>query len=216
MRKPLLPFKSKLYAIVDVNTHKEPLDFVNKLLLAGAQVIQLRDKSSEQTNLYDVAMEALLQSRRLLEQCGRVVKIIINDHLDICLRTGADGLHIGQDDCSPQTARSILGPEKIIGLSTHGTQQVANAPFAQLDYLGYGPIFPTSTKPDAAPELGLDSLIAATKLSPLPIVAIGGISEESAPKVLAAGASSVAMISALTNCRNLPALIAAIENYSTA
>jgi thiamine-phosphate pyrophosphorylase len=126
------------------------------------------------------------------------VKIIINDQADLALILGADGVHLGQDDIPPELARQLLGPDSIIGYSTHSIEQAKRATMLPISYLAIGPVFSTSTKSDTAAEVGLAGVRAVKEIAgKLPVVAIGGISEARIPEVLAAGADSVAVISAV-------------------
>ena len=126
------------------------------------------------------------------------VQLIINDRVDIALAAGGAGVHLGQDDLSPEAARKLLGPQAIIGYSTHNVAQAISATKLPIDYLAIGPIFSTTTKIDTAPVLGLEGLKAVRRaIGDLPLVAIGGITLTNAREVIDAGADSVAVISAL-------------------
>ena len=130
------------------------------------------------------------------EQCG--VRLIINDRVDVALAVGANGVHLGQDDMPPDAARELLGPKAVVGYSTHNIEQAIEASKLPIDYLAIGPIFPTSTKSDTAPVLGLEGLRTVRQtIGDLPLVAIAGITQANAPDVIQAGADSVAVISAL-------------------
>lgn len=133
--------------------------------------------------------------------------LIVNDRCDLAMAVNADGVHLGQDDLPIVYARQLLGPEKIIGLSTHNAAQVSEAVAAQPDYLGFGPIFGTSTKTDHDPVVGLEGLRAARALTRLPMFAIGGITAESVAEIMAAGADGVAVISAILKAADLDAAI---------
>ncbi|MEP7337548.1 MAG: thiamine phosphate synthase [Acidobacteriota bacterium] len=182
----------KLYAITDCQlsncTHEE---IVRMMLAGGARLIQLRDKDASARELLDAARKCLL----LTQAAG--AKLIINDRVDVALTANADGVHLGQEDLSVQEAREILGEDKIIGISTHSSDQFRAALETSADYIAVGPIFPTKTKENPAPVVGLDLVREARKLTDRPIVAIGGITLERAAEVMAAGADSVAVISAL-------------------
>jgi thiamine-phosphate pyrophosphorylase len=126
------------------------------------------------------------------------VQLIINDRADIALAVSADGVHLGQDDMPPDAARKLLGPNAIIGYSTHNIEQAIAATKLPIDYLAIGPIFATTTKTDTAPVLGLDGLTAVRRaIGTFPLVAIGGITHANARQVIQAGADSVAVISAV-------------------
>jgi thiamine-phosphate pyrophosphorylase len=182
----------KLYAITDRQwsncAHEE---IVRMLLSGGARFIQLRDKEASARELLDQAMACL----KLTRNSG--AKLIINDRVDVALIAEADGVHLGQDDLSVAEAREILGPDKIIGVSTHSIAQFRAALETSADYIAVGPVYPTRTKENSAAVVGLKLVREARKLADRPLVAIGGINHRRAPKVIAAGADSVAVISAL-------------------
>jgi thiamine-phosphate pyrophosphorylase len=157
----------------------------------GATMVQLRDDDTPATELVELArrLKAVLAPAR--------VPLIVNNRLDVALAAGADGLHVGQADTPPREARARLGPEPILGLSVTDPAQLAAVDPALVDYLGVGPIFATSTKPDAAPAMGLSGLAATRAGTALPIVAIGGIDLSNAAAVVRAGADGVAVVSAI-------------------
>jgi thiamine-phosphate pyrophosphorylase len=132
------------------------------------------------------------------------VQLIINDRVDIALAAGADGVHLGQDDLPPEAARKLLGPQAIIGYSTHNVEQAISATKLPIDYLAIGPIFSTTTKSDTAPVLGLEGLRAVRRaIGEFPLAAIGGITLNNARAVIDAGADSVAVISALLSAADI-------------
>jgi len=133
-------------------------------------------------------------------ECG--VQVLVNDRVDLAEAVGADGVHVGQDDLPPEAARRLLGPDAIIGYSTHNVEQAREAATLPISYLAIGPIFRTTSKTDTSPVLGLDGLRAVrAAIGPLPLVAIGGITHANARSVIEAGADSVAVISALLSNR---------------
>lgn len=182
----------KLYAITDCQlsnlTHEE---IVTKLLAGGARFIQLRDKEASSREMLDQARACL----KLTRETGAT--LIINDRVDVALTAGADGVHLGQDDMAVADAREILGADKIIGVSTHSISQFRAALETSANYIVVGPVYQTTTKENADPVVGLELVREAKKLADRPLVAIGGITTRRAPKVIAAGADSVAAISAL-------------------
>jgi len=130
------------------------------------------------------------------EQSG--VQLIINDRVDVALAVGAAGVHLGQNDLPPEAARKLLGPAAILGYSTHTVDQALEAVKLPIDYLAIGPIFPTTSKTDTFPVLGLEGLRAVRRaIREFPLVAIGGITHANARDAIQAGADSVAVISAL-------------------
>jgi len=183
----------KIYPITDSRitklTHAEQ---VQKLIEGGAEIIQLRDKHASPKDFYESAREALIIARK------RNVKIIINDRVDIALALKADGVHLGQDDLPPESARVILGDRAIIGFSTHNLKQVVNAINLPIDYLAIGPVYATRTKENPEEIVGLEGVNEVRKaVGDFPLVAIGGITSENFRAVLEAGANSVAIISGL-------------------
>jgi thiamine-phosphate pyrophosphorylase len=186
-------FPSPLYTIADTLARPD-LSFVElakKLCTGGARLLQLRVKDLPTREFLTIAHEV----RLICQQAGCL--LLINDRADIALAVDADGVHIGQEDLPLAAARTVLGPHKIIGVSTHDADQAVTAERGGADYLGFGPLFGTNTKATGYTARGLDQLRAIRVLVRLPIVAIGGITVERAPSALAAGADAVAMISDL-------------------
>ena len=183
----------KIYPITDAQlsglSHAEQ---VARLIEGGASLIQLRDKLSAPREFYREAAAALQIAR------DHGARLIINDRVDIALALKADGVHLGQTDIPVAAARRLLGKEAIIGFSTHNIEQAKLATNLPVDYLAFGPIFPTSTKENPEPVAGLVALSeVATSKGSLPLVAIGGITLENAREVLKAGADTVAVIAEL-------------------
>ena len=164
---------------------------VTRLADGGATLIQLRDKQASALEFYEQAKTALEIANK------RGVQLIINDRVDIALALGA-GVHLGQGDLPPEAARRLLGDEAIIGYSTHSLSQIEQAAKLPVDYLAIGPIFPTVTKENPDPVIGLDGVkLAREVLGGGSLVGIGGISYANALSVIEAGADSVALIQAL-------------------
>jgi len=182
-----------VYAITDRDmagglTHAE---IGERLIEGGVRVIQLRDK----TTPYEILVE---DARRLTALARpRGVSIIMNDNPYLTRDADADGVHLGQNDCPVEIARDIIGPEKIIGLSTHTRLQALRAQELDVDYIGLGPIFTTNTKRQGYLPLGLATIRWAAEKLRVPFVAIGGITTERIADVFAAGARHCAMISAI-------------------
>lgn len=193
MSSPRLP---KLYAITDTRlsglSHAEQ---VVRLAAGGATFIQLREKHASPREFYREAAAAVAAAR------ARGVRIIVNDRADIALAARADGVHLGQDDLEPAAARRLLGSRFIIGYSTHNLAQLEEGAQLPVDYIAFGPVFPTLTKENPDPLVGLEELRRArAALAPaIPLVAIGGVTHKNAPAALAAGADAVAVISALVS-----------------
>jgi thiamine-phosphate pyrophosphorylase len=178
-----------LYAILDPVFAPAPLaEFVLKLADAGVELIQLRDKHSTARKVHAEAADLVAR----LSPSG--VRIIVNDRPDIAAIVGAGGVHVGQDDLPVEDARRICGPSRWVGISTHNLDQFREASRTSADYIDVGPIFPTVAKENPDPVVGIDFVRAARRLTSMPIVAIGGITVESAADVFRAGADSVAVI----------------------
>ena len=183
----------KIYPITDTAlsslSHAEQ---VTRLIAGGATLIQLREKNNSVRAFSADASEAI----RIAHSAG--ANIIINDRVDVALALGADGVHLGQTDMPVTAARRLLGNDAIIGFSTHNIHQVSAALDLPIDYLAFGPVFPTQSKHNPDPVAGLDGLGLIKSISGrLPVVAIGGIDESNVVKVLSAGADSAAIISAI-------------------
>jgi thiamine-phosphate pyrophosphorylase len=170
---------------------------------AGVRVIQYRDKEAEAAAVRAEAREL----RRLCRQC----LFLINDYVEVALDVEADGVHLGQEDMPLPKARRLLGPGKIIGVTVNTVEQALTAARQGADYLGVSPIFATRTKPDAGEPAGLDLLREIRRRVRLPLVAIGGITLENAPAVIAAGADGLCAISAVVTQPDVAAAIQAFQ-----
>ena len=184
----------RLYPILDVDLCRErgiePLALLAAFLAGGARFIQLRDKTSSGGERLAMA-DTLV---RLAHAAG--ARLVINDRADVARMSGADGVHVGQDDLPVEDVRRIVGPDAIVGLSTHDEAQIDAAARTSASYIAVGPIYGTATKDTGYTARGLDLVRRAAAVG-RPVVAIGGITLERAPEVLAAGAASVAVISGL-------------------
>jgi thiamine-phosphate pyrophosphorylase len=198
----------KLHAILDVDVAARAgwsfSDLAQAFLDGGAPLIQLRAKQ--------------LSSEAFLQLCDLVVElahpygttIIVNDRADLARMSGASGVHVGQDDLAPAAARAVLGEHRLLGYSTHTIAQVEAAMMEPVDYIAVGPIFGTRTKATGYDAVGLELVAgAARRTEGRPVVAIGGITLETAPSVIAAGASGVAVISDLLTGGDPSAQVAA-------
>jgi thiamine-phosphate pyrophosphorylase len=181
-----------LYAILDPDFSSLPLpDLAETLADAGVKLVQLRDKHA-------TARKVCADSRLLIDRvAGRGVRVVVNDRADIAAMVGASGVHVGQDDLPVEEARKICGNSCWVGVSTHNIEQLRAADLTSADYIAVGPVFQTSTKENPDPVVGLELVRAARKLTRKPLVAIGGITIQSAGAVFRAGADSVAVISDL-------------------
>lgn len=178
-----------LYAILDPNVSSTPLPkLAETLAAAGVTLMQLRDKRSAPAGIHAQARElaAFLAPRG--------VRFILNDRPDIASLCGADGVHVGQEDLLVEDARKICNSPQWVGVSTHNLQQLRAADRTSADYIAVGPIFPTGTKENPDPVVGIEFLRAAREMTRKPLVAIGGITLESSAEVFRAGADSVAII----------------------
>ena len=181
-----------LYAILDTGYVDEArAEHVTAALLdGGAGILQLRAKNWPMARVAHLA-------QRLLPLCrASGVPFIINDHPHIARDVGADGVHIGQDDGSLESVRAVVGPNMVVGRSTHSVDQAVAAAAEGFDYLGFGPLFPTATKP-GRPAIGMDHLAVVHERIQIPIFAIGGVNLQTLEPVLAAGAKRVVIVSAL-------------------
>jgi thiamine-phosphate pyrophosphorylase len=186
----LLP---RLYPILDIGCFPNAdamFTAAEELAAAGCTLLQYRNKSGNARLMLD-------QARELRARLGAGVKLIMNDRADLCLAADFDGLHVGQDDLSPDSARSIIGPARWLGVSTHNPEQPAEADKTSVDYLAIGPVFATRSKANPDPVVGLEGIRRARELTGKPLVAIGGITRANAQSVIEAGADAVAVISDL-------------------
>ncbi len=162
------------------------------LFAAGVRWVQYRDKLASDAEV--VARMRRLRAMFPAENCV----LLLNDRVHLCADIGADGVHVGQEDLPPEQARQLIGPEVLLGVSTHNVDQMRTAVDTGVaDYLAIGPVFATGSKRNPDPVVGLDGVRAARAITRLPLVAIGGITRETAAGVLAAGADAVAVISGL-------------------
>jgi len=183
----------KLYPILDPACFDDAAGMfaaAEELAAAGITLLQYRNKSGNARLMFD-------EARELKRRVGERVKLIMNDRADLCLAAGFDGLHLGQDDLSPESARHIIGDARWLGVSTHNPEQLAEADRTSANYLAIGPIFATNSKANPDPVVGLEGLRRARKSTRKPLVAIGGITRANARSVIDAGADSVALISDL-------------------
>jgi thiamine-phosphate pyrophosphorylase len=191
-----------LYAIVDpLDTGRTPHELAAALLAGGARLLQLRLKDVASGDLL-VAARAV---RSLTTRAGAL--LLVNDRPDVARAAGADGVHLGQDDVPVAVARTVLGPGALVGVSTHDVEQARSAAAAGADYLGVGPVFATASKRDALAPQGLDLVRAVRAAVSLPLVAIGGVTPDTAAAVRAAGADAVAMIGALVRSPDVAAAV---------
>ena len=183
----------RLYAILDTSCFPDSqalFSAAEELVAGGVTLLQYRNKSAN-------AGEMLEQARELKRRLGGSVKLIMNDRADLCLAAGFDGVHIGQEDLSPEGARKVIGEHLWLGLSTHNPEQMHEAAKSSADYVAIGPVFATASKANPDPVVGLEGVRQARSLTRKPLVAIGGINRANCRSVIEAGADSVAVISDL-------------------
>jgi thiamine-phosphate pyrophosphorylase len=183
----------RLYAILDRSCFPDSealFSTAEELLAGGVTVLQYRNKDGN-------ARQMLEQARELKLRLGGSVKLIMNDRADLCLAAGFDGVHVGQDDLSAEGARRVIGDSLWLGVSTHNPEQVKQAEKPSVDYIAIGPVFPTVSKADPDPAIGLEGIRKARALTRKPLVAIGGINRANCQSVIEAGADSAAVISDL-------------------
>jgi thiamine-phosphate diphosphorylase len=195
-----LPGIFPLYFVTDgnLNAGRSKFDVIAAALRGGARLIQFRDK-----NLSDEVFEA--EAREVLKLCrAHGATLIINDHVEIAARIGADGVHLGQEDMSPVEARRILGPDAIIGLSTHDESEVLAAQELPVSNINIGPMFPTNTK-DHLHALGLDEVLRLSKLTRHPWTTMGGIKRHHLPEIFHSGVCTVSMVTEISLAEDVEA-----------
>ncbi len=202
------PLLQGLYLILDpsVCPARSLVDILKEAAEAGVRLFQYRDKRASMREAYHQATAL----RRAAADGGAL--FIVNDRCDLASAVDADGVHLGQTDLPPVEARALLGPDKIIGVSTHTPHQVKEAAAGGPDYLGFGPLFATGTKREHEAVVGIEGLRAVRPLTVLPLFAIGGITLDTAGQVQQAGADGVAVISAILNA---PDIAQAIRDFLT-
>jgi thiamine-phosphate pyrophosphorylase len=186
-------FLPRLYPILDVACFPNAAEMfaaAEELAAAGCTLLQYRNKSGSGRQMLD-------EARELRARLGANVTLIMNDRADLCLAADFHGLHVGQDDLSPESARRIIGPDRWLGVSTHNPEQLTEADKTSADYLAIGPVFATTSKANPDPVVGLEGIRRAREFTRKPLVAIGGITRGNARSVIEAGADAVAVISDL-------------------
>lgn len=183
----------RLYLITDPGLCADigVVETVRRAVAGGVTMVQLRDKHATTAQRVELA-RALMETLK-----GTGIPLIINDDVEAAIVSGADGAHIGQSDASPQKARALLGPDRILGLSCETPQSVAAAYGAPVDYLGLGPIFATGTKSDHERPIGMAGLATLTAATDFPTVAIGGLNASHVDAVMTAGADGLSVVSAI-------------------
>ena len=189
----------KLHILTDtvLQSRFSHMEITRLAIAGGADTIQYRQKSGSTREMIEIARNM----KRLCSEAG--VTFIVNDRLDVAIAAEADGVHLGQDDFPIPMARELLGKGRIIGGSAATLDEARKCLSEGADYVGFGPVYPTSSKDDAGPVSGIDILKQVVEIIPLPIIAIGGVSAENIPDVMRAGARGIAVISAVC-CQDDP------------
>jgi thiamine-phosphate pyrophosphorylase len=195
----------RLYAILDRSRFADAgrmIEAAQELMTAGVLLLQYREKSGAPLSIVSEAQQLrdVLGRKRIstpLPRGTESLRLIMNDRADLCVAAEFDGVHVGQDDLLPESARKMIGRERWLGISTHNPEQVAAGNETSADYLAIGPVFRTSSKTHPDPVIGLEGIRRARELTRKPLVAIGGITRQNCRSVIDAGADSVAVISHL-------------------
>lgn len=189
----------KLHILTDtvLQSRFSHMEITRLAIAGGADTIQYRQKSGSTREMIEIARNM----KQLCSEAG--VTFIVNDRLDVAIAAEADGVHLGQDDFPIPMARELLGEGRIIGGSAATLDEARKCLSEGAEYVGFGPVYPTSSKDDAGPVSGIDILKQVVEIIPLPIIAIGGVGAENIPDVMRAGAHGIAVISAVC-CQDDP------------
>ena len=203
----ILPGETDIYALTDARLSLgRPLEEVARALLgAGVKILQYREKKAKAGQM----LEECRLLRRLTAEAGAC--FVVNDHIDIALLVKADGVHVGQEDLPLACVRELVGPEMLIGMSTHSPEQARAAVVAGADYIGVGPIFATQTKEDVCAPVGFAYLDWVAANITLPFVAIGGIKAHNIGEVARHGARCCALVSELVGAPDIAAQVALVR-----
>jgi thiamine-phosphate pyrophosphorylase len=193
-----------LYAIIDAAllTKTSELSFVEMMAESGVELLQYRNKRASSRELFEASQSISATLSRLAKPGIYKPRFIVNDRADIAVLANAQGVHVGQQDLNVEEARAIVGPDILVGVSTHSLEQIDAADKTSADYIAFGPIFPTSSKENPDPVVGLHLLREARQHTQKPLVAIGGITLERAAEVFRAGADSLAVARDLIGAEN--------------
>ena len=189
----------KLHILTDtvLQSRFSHMEITRLAIVGGADTIQYRQKSGSTREMIEIA-------RNMKRLCSEAdVTFIVNDRLDVAIAAEADGVHLGQEDFPIPMARELLGEGRIIGGSAATLDEARKCLSEGADYVGFGPVYPTSSKDDAGPVSGIDILKQVVEIIPVPIIAIGGVGAENIPDVMRAGAHGIAVISAVC-CQDDP------------
>ena len=193
MKRLVLP---RLYVILDAALLTVPeTECAQELAAAGVRLLQYRNKRASARELFE-------SSRKLISALSsQGASLVVNDRPDVAALAGANGVHVGQEDLGVEEARSVVGPDKLVGVSTHNVEQFQRAAASSADYIGVGPIFATGTKANPDPVVGVQFIRKVRPLTDKPIVAIGGVTLQRTPEIIESGADSVAVISDILGAR---------------
>ncbi|MGE0084342.1 MAG: thiamine phosphate synthase [Desulfococcaceae bacterium] len=187
----------RFYYITDDKVpHFPPAEQVRIAIKGGATLIQYRNKSFSP----DRHLEELVVIREMCQNTG--IPLIVNDNIALALQIMADGVHLGQDDALPADARKMMGKDAIVGATVSNLEELAKTDLTPCDYMGTGPVFPTTTKANAKAVKGLAGFRKIAEIAPVPVVAIGGITAETALSCFEHGASGIAVISYISRAEN--------------
>ncbi len=195
----------RLYLVTDDQQDLATLTrVVEQAVAGGVTMVQIREKHGD----IRAFIERALVIKQLLKDTN--VPLIINDRVDVALAVDADGVHLGQSDLPARTARRLIGPDKILGLSIENEAQLAIADSLPIDYIGLSAIYPTTTKTDTKHYWGIEGLKLALNTTQLPIVAIGGINQDNIPQLVATGVHGLALVSAICHASDVTAATKAL------
>ena len=203
-----MPVLNGVHVVTDAQLApgRDHLDIARAAVETGAPVLQLRDKLLPDAGFYEIADA----KRKLTKGTGTL--FLVNDRVDIALAVGADGVHVGQSDLPAPLARRLVGANCILGVSASSIAEAVRATADGADYVGYGPVFSTATKNDAASPTGVRQLAEMKSMVSAPVVAIGGIGESNIASVVASGADGVAVISAVVCAEDMCAAITRLSD----
>ncbi|MFZ5646985.1 MAG: thiamine phosphate synthase [Bacillota bacterium] len=204
IKKGMAPFlEGGIYGITaeEYSLGRSNTYVVARMIESGIRIVQYREKEKSMGEKY----RECLKIREMTAKAG--VTFIVNDHADLALLVGADGVHIGQDDLPPERVRELVGDGMIMGLSTHSPAQAEAAVLSGADYIGVGPIFPTRTKKDVCDPVGLEYLEYAVKNIKIPLVAIGGIKGHNIGQVVSRGARCIALVTEIVGAEDIAAKV---------
>ncbi len=205
--KPTLPIGIYGITAAKYSRGRSTAHVVQAMIEGGVRIIQYREKRPEKS--FAEMLEECREIRRLTRAAG--VLFIVNDYADIAWLVDADGVHVGQDDLPVSAVRELIGPGKLIGMSTHSPEQAVAAVLAGADYIGVGPIFATTTKEDVCSPVGLEYLEHVVRSCPLPFVAIGGIKEHNLGQIIQRGATTVCLVTEIVGAEDIAATVSRLQ-----